>query len=85
MQAAGLTLAEVHEEVELWLDNLPAYNLFIVMGTQWRVGMGGPYGLDYSALPALWPLMSIRESDRADAFGDLREMESAALEQMNRK
>lgn len=55
------------------------------MGTQWRVGMGGPYGLDYSALTALWPLMSIQESDRAIAFGDLREMESAALEQMNRK
>lgn len=85
MKSAGLTLADIFEEVEIWLESVPVYNLFVVMGTQWRVSMSGPYGLDYSALTALWPLIGIAENYRADAFSDLREMESAALEQMNKK
>ena len=68
--------------VEVWPDNAPAVNLFIAMGTQWRVGMGGATGLDYNSLPGVMRLIGIGPGDRKEAFEDLRVLEGVALELM---
>lgn len=49
------------------------------MQTQWRVGMNGATGLDYTALPAVMDLCGIRKKQREDVFSALRLMESEAL------
>jgi hypothetical protein len=71
--------------IEVWPDNLPAVNLFIAMGTQWRVGMSGVTGLDYNALPAVMRMTGVKSSDMAEVFNDLRVLEDAALEKMRAK
>ena len=49
------------------------------MGTQWRVGMGGPTGLDYNVLPEIWKRLKVPKKDRDQVFDDLQEMEHTAL------
>lgn len=55
--------------------------------SQWRVGMSGPTGLDYSAIPTVLRLTCVPRAAWPDVFEDLRVMEDAALGQMraNRK
>lgn len=71
--------------VELWPDNLIPVNVFIAMATQWRVGPGGPYGLDYNTLPAVMDMLGVPAEERADVFDAIREMEDAALEEMRKE
>lgn len=68
------------QEFGVWPENWPAFELFVCMGTQWRIGMNGATGLDYSALPVLFDTLAIQ--DRQAAFRDLRIMESEALKTM---
>jgi hypothetical protein len=35
---------------DLWEENWPPLQLYIQLQTQWRVGMAGPYGLDYNVV-----------------------------------
>ncbi len=63
-------------------DCVPSVNVFTGMSTQWRVGTGGPIGLDYTALPVVMRLARIHPSDRSRVFDDIRVMEDAALEQI---
>lgn len=49
------------------------------MGTQWRIGTGGPSGLDYTAIPAAASMLGIKRRDLTDIFPDLRVMEVEAL------
>jgi hypothetical protein len=70
--------------VELWPDNLIAANVFITMGTQWRVGPGGAYGLDYGTLPAVMDMLGVQAADRAEVLDAIRTMEDAALEEMRK-
>ena len=57
------------------------------MGTQWRrAGMDGmATGLDYSALPAVLRIVGVPRSEWLHVFDDLRVMEDAALEILNKK
>jgi len=71
--------------VEVWPDNVQALNVMIAMGTQWRVGMAGATGLDYSALPAVMRLVSVPTADRGEVFDAIRTMEDAALQTMRKK
>lgn len=49
--AFGLTLEEASgDATEIWPDNVRSVNVFVAMSTQWRVGIAGASGLDYSAL-----------------------------------
>jgi hypothetical protein len=70
--------------VEVWPDNVQALNVMIAMGTQWRVGMAGATGLDYSALPAVMCLVGVPASERGDVFEAIRTMEDAALQTMRK-
>lgn len=54
-------------------------NVFIAMGTQWRVGASGATGLDYAALPPVMRLTGVAPADRTDTFDALRILESEAL------
>jgi hypothetical protein len=84
MAYMGLTLDDYAEEnlVEVWPDNVQAINAFVAMATQWRVGPGGPIGLDYSALPHVLRLTKTPRADWPDIFDSLRVLEDAALETM---
>ncbi len=75
-----MTKADIpDEEYEVWPDNWPAFLLFEAMSTQWRVGMGGAVGLDYSAIKPVASMIGIKRSELAQAFPDLRMMEAEAL------
>lgn len=49
------------------------------MSTQWRIGMSGASGLDYSALPIVMKLEDVRKKDRRDVFDCVQVLERAAL------
>lgn len=55
------------------------------MRTQWRVGVSGCTGLDYSALPEMWRRFRVAPDERDDIFADLQTMELAALDAMHTK
>lgn len=65
--------------VEVWPDAWSAFRLFDAMGTQWRVGPGGPSGLDYTAILSTAAMLGIRRRDLTDIFPDLRVMEVEAM------
>ncbi len=71
-----------HEVVEIWPENWDAFHLFQVLATQWRVGMGGPTGLDHNVLLARLDRMALDPADRDQLDEDVRVMELAALEAM---
>lgn len=66
-----------------WPENRPATLVFLALRTQWRTGMNGPTGLDYSALPEVWRRCKVPPAERDDAFADLQVMEHAALAAMH--
>ena len=86
MAAAGLTLEDLAAgPVELWPENVQAYELFCSMDTQWRIGMAGPTGLDYAALPMALRMIGTARADWQQLMADIRVMESAALQAMRSK
>lgn len=83
MAVLGLTEEDFEgDAVEIWPENLPAYELFNALGTQWRTGMGGATGLDYNVVPAVLRLQAVPRADWPQLFADLRVMEAAALQVM---
>jgi len=76
----GLTLDDIEtEDVEVWPDAWPAFCLFEALGTQWRLGPGGPSGLDYTAIPGTAKMIGLKRRDLEEAFPALRVMENEAL------
>lgn len=67
---------------EVWPDNAEAVGVFIDLGTQWRVGPRGPYGVDYNVIPMICDLHEIAPSNRNEILQSIRIMESAALSEM---
>lgn len=68
--------------VEVWPENWQTVDLFISISTQWRIGMGGPTGLDYNVLFRVLDSKGLPKDDWDQSFDDIRIMESAALEAM---
>lgn len=65
---------------ELLPDNAPAWELWAAVQTQWRVGMGGPIGLDY---PAVWLVAETMGVEMHSAnLGRIRALEREALNSM---
>lgn len=80
MAAFGLTAADLAEEdLQVWPDLWPALRVFEALGTQWRIAPGGPYGLDYTALPVVASMLGIGRRALGALFPDLRAMEAEAL------
>lgn len=81
----GLTVEEASgSSIEIWPDNVLAFNVFVCMGTQWLVGPGGPYGLNYASLHEIWRRTKVPPNMRDQVFDDLRTMEDAALEEIRK-
>lgn len=66
-------------ELKVFPENRQPLEVFSAMQTQWRTGMAGATGLDYTALPAVLKLCGVKLCDRADVFGAVRVMEAEAL------
>ncbi|WP_081343582.1 DUF1799 domain-containing protein [Pseudomonas putida] len=76
----GLTLDDMEtEDVEVWPDAWPAFCLFEALGTQWRLGPGGPSGLDYAAIPGTAKMIGLKSRELSETFDDVRVMENEAL------
>lgn len=79
-QAWGLTVEEATgPPFGVWPDLMPPVNVFSAMQTQWRTGMAGATGLDYTALPAVMRLMGMPRADWPEAFDAIRVLEDEAL------
>lgn len=64
----------------LWPDNVDTFNLWCQLQTQWRVGMSGATGLDYTAVAAyLRDVVGIKKKDLPERFAEIRAMEVATL------
>jgi len=80
LAAFGLSRADIpDEDFEVLPDLWPAFSIFNAMSTQWRVGMGGPVGLDYGVIGDVAALLSFTKKQTAKLFPDLRVMEAEAL------
>ena len=79
----GLTIEEARgPAIEIWPDNMTTVNTFIACLTQWRVGMNGATGLDYTVIPTVLKLTEVPEGEWRDVFHGIRLMEDGALQQM---
>lgn len=75
-----MTKADIPEEqYEVWPGNWPSFLLFEAMFTQWRLGMGGAVGMDYTAIKPVASMIGIKRDELSQAFADLRAMEVEAL------
>lgn len=84
MEAGGFTLADYpHEEVEIWPENLAAYELFVFMRTQWRGAGMGIIGLDYGPLYHKMDRMGLSKEDYEMLEADIQVMEIEAIATMN--
>jgi hypothetical protein len=75
----GISSLDLDDTVEVLPGNWPAFVVMEAMATQWRTGMGGASGLDYSVVPAVMSLVNIPKKTRNQVFHDLRVMEAEAL------
>ena len=66
----------------MWPDNNAAFILFNNLSTQWRIGMGGPAGLDYAAVYPLLDRAAKDPQEWDELFSDIQVMEGAALKQI---
>ena len=82
---AGLAAVGTEKMVEVWPENWPAFVLFSRVNTQWRVGMGGASGLDYSAVYPLIDRQNLPPNEWDQIFTDIQTLEAAALATMNEK
>jgi hypothetical protein len=73
------------DQVFLWPDNQVAWQCWCAAQTQWRIGLGGPTGLDYAGVQALLELSGVRKATRPEIFACLVGMERAALEEFGSK
>lgn len=71
---------EEPEELSFDDDMMLAWTVYQAASTQWRVGMNGATGIDYSVLPFLFDVYNVK--DKEMTLNDLRILECKALEMM---
>lgn len=72
----------IPDVVEVWPENWPAVEMLIALGTQWRVSMGGPTGLDYNVLWTMIQRKKLSSEDEDDLFYCVTHLETEALKAM---
>lgn len=84
---AGLTLEDLAADpVEIWPENMRAFELFHSLRRQWRIApMGGPLGLDFVIAFHRMDRMDLTPDEYNQLDADLQIMEDAALEAMRSK
>lgn len=63
----------------LWSENAAAWELFLACATQWRYGLNGVTGLDYSALVPVMAVHEIPASEQRDTLDRVRLLERGVL------
>ncbi|MGY8903204.1 MAG: DUF1799 domain-containing protein [Burkholderiales bacterium] len=63
----------------LWPENLPLWQFWMQLQSQWRVGLQGPEGLDYAGV---WSVLNntVRPRQRRRYFSAIQAMEFASLQ-----
>lgn len=86
MSFLGLSPEDYVEETTayVWPCHVAAVNLFIELGTQWRVGPAGPYGLDYNVVYRAIDDLGTSKDEVRQLKEDIRILEDAALEEMRK-
>jgi len=70
----------VATSVEIWPDNVRAYNLFYGLRRQWNIApMGGPIGLNFLVAYNRMDRMGLTTDEYNQLDEDLQVMEEAAL------
>lgn len=80
--AAALATAAENQIVDVWPENWRSWTLFMTVGTQWNLGMGGRTGLRYECLYPLLDRMCPTDEEWQRLFDDVQLMECAALAAM---
>ncbi|GAB3763466.1 hypothetical protein GCM10028796_17000 [Ramlibacter monticola] len=75
----AILAAQQRVEFEVWPENWQSFELFASLSTQWRVGMNGPTGLDYSVLHRELDDLGLSGDERQQTKADIRVMEQEAL------
>lgn len=71
---------------EIWQENLETFSVFQALTTQWRISdMGHFFGLYYSSVESVLNMMGFNRKRKAEIFEDIRIMENAALEVLNKE
>ncbi len=78
LAAWGLLLSDV-EAVEVFEENIPAFDLFCYLSTQWTMGMAGATGLNYMVAHHKLDREKLDPEVYENRMHDLRIMEQAAL------
>ena len=80
MDKSGFTAEDyASEPVDPWPENETAYALLKYMRTQWRMGPGGPAGLDYNVMHNKMTRMHLTSDEYDQLEADLQVMEMAAI------
>ena len=83
LAVAGLTRDEVTTSVEIWPENVLAYNTFYGLRKQWNIApMGGPIGLNFLVAYNRMDRMGLTTEEYNELDEDLQVMEDAALQAM---
>lgn len=74
-----------HDDEGIFPDNEQIVDVFKAVVTQWRVGPGGAYGLDYNVFDRAFRRHKVKSEDEDDVFDGLQIMERAALKVLREK
>ncbi len=77
-------LVAAEQEFHLWPDNVPTFNLWLGVQTQWIVGMNGRTGLNYGGIEVCMRLHQVRKKEQREMFIGLQAMEHAALDEWSK-
>lgn len=75
--------AQPDTDFEVYQENWQTVLLFLQVQSQWRMGMNGPVGLDYSAVQLICSIN--KQALTPELMEGLQIMEMAALAAMNKK
>lgn len=85
LEPFGLTLDDFPPpSVDLWPENWPPIQIFTRLSTQWRVGAGGPVGLDYNVVFHELDRKGLADDEYDDMMAAIRVIESTALEELHK-
>lgn len=76
---------QLKEKLVVYPGHEQAYRLFHAIGTQWRSGMDGPYGLDYSVAYRWLDNEGIKPSKQNQIITELALIEQGALQAMQER
>jgi hypothetical protein len=84
LQAIGILREDVidRSDFEVWPENWLPFKVFSEVSSQWRMGQGGPIGLDYLAVKWVMSLMKVKR--KYEVLRAIRIMESSAITQMSK-